>query len=60
MYTIMDVIYDEPMCRILVASDAVDLREDPTAVDGIWYVSRETADKLCVGDYVNLFGRKFN
>lgn len=53
-YTVIDIIIEEPTCRIYVASDAVNLKEDPRRADGLWYVDRETADSLAVGDYIRI------
>ena len=53
-YTVIDIVIKDPICEIYVASDAVNLKEDPTRADGLWYVDLATAEKLAVGDYIKI------
>lgn len=52
-YTVIDIaIVSDRIALVFVASDEVDLIEDPNAVDCIWCVDKATVDKMAVGDYI--------
>lgn len=52
-YTVIDIIAVlDRISLVYVASDAVNLKEDPREADGVWCVDRSTADKMAVGDYI--------
>jgi hypothetical protein len=54
MYSIIFIDYADPLCRVYVASDEVNLKADPQIADGVWYVDKDIADNLSVGDYVKI------
>lgn len=53
-YTVIDIVIEEPICRVYVASDEVNLKDEPWRADGLWYVDKDTADRLAVGDYIKI------
>ncbi len=53
MYTIIDRIESKHTVELHLASDDINLSEDPRKYDRVVYVDKVSAEKLQIGDYID-------